>query len=716
MEGRAGNGPGSGAAGAATVVVPVHGASPDLERCLAAVVGRTDLSRHGLLVVADGPLEPGPRRVVEAAIAAGRGGARLLERPSRGGFPAAANAGIREATGDVVLLNSDTEVTEGWLARLGAAVRRRPRIASATPFSNNATICSLPRPLAENALPAGHTVESFGRLVEERSLRSAPEIPTGVGFCLYLSREALDEVGLLDEGAWGDGYGEEVDWCLRAAARGFEHVLDDATFVWHRGGGSFGKEAARRAKASERLLGRRHPAFLPRLARFLREDRLAAARSRVVEALRPSPRRGRKIGRVVHLVHGWPPYATGGTEVFARTLARLQAERWEVSAWARLSAPERANGDAVELLDGGVRVRLVANGFRQRDPVSRNAIHDRAFLAAFDRFLDETRPDLLHVHHLAGHAATLPRAARRRGVPVVLQLQDWWPLCARANLLHSGGGECPGPSPLKCARCRPLTNLPPSALTNPALHALRAGVMRRALEAERYLAGSRFLARSWEAAGWLPADASVEVVPYGLPYARPLAPPREETPCLPVRFGFVGALMPHKGVHVAVEAFRDVAPERARLRLWGDAEADPPYVERLLAGKGGGAVSLEGRFAETEVAQVFAGMDVLLVPSVGLESYGLVVDEAMAHGVPVVASRLGALPERFREECGAFFPAGDAAALRRVVERLVAGPETIAAWRRALPVVRTLEEAASRIEEVYLEVLDVARTRGGGAS
>ena len=712
MEGGAGRGAGGAAAEAVTVVVPVHGASPDLERCLAAVVGRTDLSGHGLLVVADGPLEPGPRRVVEAAIAAGGGGARLLERPARGGFPAAANAGIREAKGDVVLLNSDTEVTEGWLARLGAAARRRPRIASATPFSNNATICSLPRPLVENALPAGHSVESFGRLVEERSLRLAPEIPTGVGFCLYLAREALDDVGLLDERAWGDGYGEEVDWCLRATARGFTHVLDDATFVWHRGGGSFGPEASRRAKVSERRLARRHPAFLPRLARFLKEDPLAAARSRVVEALRPPTRRGRRIGRVVHLVHGWPPHATGGTEVFARALARLQAERWEVSAWARLSAPERANGDAVELLDGGVRVRLVANGFRQRDPLSRNALHDGAFLSAFDRFLDEARPDLLHVHHLAGHAATLPRAARRRGVPVVFQLQDWWPLCARVNLLDAGGGSCSGPSPLKCARCRPLTGLPPSALTNPALHALRAAVMRRALEAERYLAGSRFLARSWEAAGWLPADASVEVVPYGLPYARPLAASREGAPRLPLRFGFVGALMPHKGAHVAVEAFRDVAPAQARLRLWGDPEADPPYVERLLAGRGGGAVSLEGRFAEAEVAQVFAGMDVLLVPSVGLESYGLVVDEAMAHGVPVVASRLGALPERYTEECGAFFPAGDASALRDVVKRLVARPETVARWRRALPRVRTLEDAVTRIEEIYEEGLGHAAAGG----
>ena len=696
-----------------TVVVPVYGASTDLERCLAALLAHTDLSRHRIVVVADGPLEAGPQRVAEDAIAAHPTAVRLLERRAREGFPVAANAGIREAEGDVVLLNSDTEVTEGWLEKLGAAARRRPRTASATPFSNNATLCSLPRPFAENALPSGHSVASFGRLVEVRSRRLTPEIPTGVGFCLYLAREALDEVGLLDARGFGAGYGEEVDWCLRASARGFTHVLDDTTFVWHRGGGSFGREAAGRAKASEKLLARRYPGFLPKLARFMAEDPLAAAREKVVDGLGPARRRGHSKGAVVHLVHGWPPYATGGTEVVARTLARLQAKRRDVSVYARLSAPERQKGEAIELVDGGVRVRLVVNDFRQRDPLSRNAIHDAALCADFDRFLDETRADVLHVHHLAGHAATLPGAARRRGMPVVFQLQDWWPLCARVNFLHASGVACAGPSPVKCARCQPLTGLPPAALTNPALHALRAGVMRRALRAERYLAGSSFLVRSFKDAGWLPADAPVEVLHYGLPYARPETARREEMPRLPLRFGFVGALMPHKGAHVAVEAFRGVQPANARLRLWGDAGADPEYAERLLRAPGAKAVTLEGRFGEGEAARVFAEMDVLLVPSVGLESYGLVVDEAMAHGVPVVASRLGALPERFTEECGAFFPAGDAGALRDVVERLVARPETVARWRRALPRVRTLEDAAARIEEVYEEVLGHAAAGGG---
>ena len=191
----------------ATVVLPVWGPSPDLERCLDSVERSTDLGRHSLVVVGDGPLEPGPAALVARLVERKAGAVRLVGRPVRGGYPAAANAGLREARGDAALLNSDTEVSEGWLEKLGEAVRRRPGIASATPFSNNATLCSLPRPFVENALPAGYTVATFARLVEERSGRLSPVIPTGVGFCLYVTREAIDGVGLFDEEGFGAGYG-----------------------------------------------------------------------------------------------------------------------------------------------------------------------------------------------------------------------------------------------------------------------------------------------------------------------------------------------------------------------------------------------------------------------------------------------------------------------------------------------------------------------------
>jgi glycosyltransferase involved in cell wall biosynthesis len=163
--------------------------------------------------------------------------------------------------------------------------------------------------------------------------------------------------------------------------------------------------------------------------------------------------------------------------------------------------------------------------------------------------------------------------------------------------------------------------------------------------------------------------------------------------------------MPHKGAHVAVEAFRSVPRTAATLRLWGNSSPDPGYVEALRAAAREAEVQIEGAFAEEEKERVFSGFDVLVVPSIGLESYGIVVDEAMAHGVPVVASRVGALVERFDEGCGAFFEGGDAEGLREIVRRLVARPETVAQWRRAMPPVKTMGDASRKIEEIYAGLL-----------
>src|SRR5262249_12059344 len=118
-------------------------------------------------------------------------GVLVLTSPRRQGFVASANRGMAASERHLVPLNSHTQVTAGWLDKLQRAAYSAPEIATVTPFSNSATICSLPRFLESNALPAGWDVAAFGRLVEERSRRVYPRLPTGVGVCLYIKRQAL---------------------------------------------------------------------------------------------------------------------------------------------------------------------------------------------------------------------------------------------------------------------------------------------------------------------------------------------------------------------------------------------------------------------------------------------------------------------------------------------------------------------------------------------
>ncbi len=623
----------------------------------------------------------------------------------------------------MVLLNSDTEVTAGWLDKLQEAAYSDPAIATVTPFSNNATIASLPRGAEVNALPTGWTVDAFAALVDRVATRERPRLPTGVGVCLYVKRKALDLLGPFDEARFGHGYGEESEFCFRALKAGLLNVLDDATFIWHAGQRSFGASRTPRVRAAHRAMRRLHPEYLPTIARFLRDDPVAPVRERVTAELRrieatrrpvlPSrPAKGPR--RVVHLVHGWPPWNHAGTEIYARRLVLRQAARRDVAVYTRLADPERELGEALEVMDNGVRVRLVVNNFTQRNPLSRNALHDRRLAADFRRFLAETSPELIHVHHLAGHAATLMGVAAERGVPVLFQVQDWWAPCARANLFDANRRLCSGPSPAKCTACLPLTGLPPASLLNRLLHAARARLTKREIRrADAFVMGSRAIRDSFLALGWLRPGDSVQVIPYGV--ERPAvpatgAPRRTGVPNLPLRFGFIGSLLPHKGVHLAVAAFRGIDPARATLTVWGDPRISNTYRAELEA-LASPAVRFAGRFDEERRRETFAGLDVLLVPSLGLESFGLVAREALAEGVPVLASRRGALAELFEvgPPCGALFDLEDPGELAAWVERLTANPGIIAGWRESQSPVKGMPEHAEEIEALYERLLDLAR-------
>ncbi len=698
------------AAGGIDIIVPVFGAPAHLRRCLASVERHSPLPPHSLIMVIDGPQSEDVNEIVARVAKHDPGAVRVLRNGTRKGFVASVNRGMRESNRDVVLLNSDTEVTEGWLDNLRTAAYSAPNIATVTPLSNAATICSLPEFLEDNLLPESTTTDELGEIVSRVSQREYPRLPTGVGVCLFIRRAALDAVGLFDESRFGLGYGEENEFCIRATRAGFIHIADDATFVYHAGQASFGSEKTRRLKRAVRRLQTIDRTYIPRVASFIDADPLEAMRSRVVDSVLErhgvpfDDASGRPLS-ILHVVHGWPPFDIGGTEQYARRLALEQARRHRVSAFVRIADGGRATGQRLAYLDRGVRVRLLVNNFDHRNPITRNALKNLWFEHEFDRFIHSTKPDLVHVHHLAGHSASLMGVIRKRRLPIVYQVQDWWALCARANLWHADGRLCPGPTPARCASCLPLTGLSPRGLLNRALYVARARLMRRALRhASAYVMGSESVREWYAKAGLFRPGAPVHVLEYGVD-----KPERRREPGArgmgPMTFGIVGALMPHKGAHVAVEAFRTIDPNAARLLIWGNPNANPDYSAWLRERVADGTVEFLGRFQESDRDEILSLIDVLVVPSLGMESFGIVAREAIAAGVPVIASRRGALEELDIDGvCGATVPPGDSCALAEWINKLIENPGILDAWRRSLPAVASVEQHSAAVEEVYERV------------
>lgn len=211
---------------------------------------------------------------------------RLVVNDSNLGFVRSANRGFElEPGADVLLLNSDTEVSHDWLQRLQACAYLQPDIGTVTPFSNNGTICSYPVFPQSNPLPAAWTAPELDTAFKTANSGMFHEIPTAVGFCMYIKRACLNETGLFDAENFGHGYGEECDFSLRANALGWRHVVAADVFVYHEGAASFISEAEARKRNADIIMNELHPQYHALVSGFIQSDPLHVFR-RNVDAVR----------------------------------------------------------------------------------------------------------------------------------------------------------------------------------------------------------------------------------------------------------------------------------------------------------------------------------------------------------------------------------------------------------------------------------------------
>jgi len=245
------------------IIIPVYGALPYVRQCINSVLENTK-HPYNLVIVDDGngPIVEEYLRTIESA--------RIITNKKNLGWLKSCNIGIKNSDNDVVLLNSDTIVTEGWLEKMDRCAYSNSRIGMVNPLSNNATFLSLPNPLTFNGIPAGFTLESFSNLVSELSERKYPSIPTVLAFCILIKRKLFDHIGLFDE-KFELGYGEDDDFYMRAKGEGYKAVCCDDTFVYHYGKKSFGDTPnmkVYRARAYEKFIREYGNAYEKSLNKF----------------------------------------------------------------------------------------------------------------------------------------------------------------------------------------------------------------------------------------------------------------------------------------------------------------------------------------------------------------------------------------------------------------------------------------------------------------
>jgi len=383
------------------IIVPVYLGLEETRACLESVVAYPQRRSYQLVIIDDASPDPGMAPMLEA-FAAAHQQVELLHNPSNLGFVATVNRGMSlHPDRDVVLLNSDTEVANDWLDRLLHAAAANPDAATITPFSNNATICSFPRFCHYSPLPEHWPLAELDRLFAERNGGKIVDIPTGVGFCMYIRRACLDTVGPFDERRFGRGYGEENDFCRRAAKAGWRNLLCCDTFVYHRGGVSFSSEQEARIEQAQKILDDLHPEYHALVHQHIQQDPAAIHRFRIIaEMYRQSSR-----PRVLHITHN----LGGGTLTHVQELALHLKDEME----SLLLQPGQENG----------RIHLYL-GTHKSDPCLHFDLPSDYPL--LKQWLEQLGLSRIHFHHTLGLETSVWGLPRDLGIPFDLTIHDYY--------------------------------------------------------------------------------------------------------------------------------------------------------------------------------------------------------------------------------------------------------------------------------------------------
>ncbi len=595
------------------VVVPVYAGRDETLRCLRSVLASTPSTLATVTVVDDASPDPELRAALDAMADDGR--ITVLRNAENLGFPGAANRGIRlHADRDVVLLNSDTEVFDGWLQRLRAAAYSADDIGTVTPLGEAAAITSYPRS-RQHPCSAADAAE-IDAIAREVNAGKVIDIPVGVGFCLFVRRRCLDDVGELDAHGFGKGYGEENDFCLRARRHGWRHVAAAGLFIRHVGGRSFGAAKEVLTTRNARVIQYRHPGYEQLIADFvgadpLRNPRRAIDRQRLLNAARAP---------VLLITLDLPGGVRRHVE-FRQALLRSGEHTAIV-----LHAAAAANGVPC--------VTLRAHGMDFED-LRFDLPDEQDELAALLRELRLVRMEL---HHFLGLPGTVLQMLVRLGVPYQVFIHDYAWICPRVTLLGGSGRYCGEPEIGACEDCVAQHG---SALREAlTVKELRERSARLLAGAERVVAPTQDVRN--RLSRYFPG-LPIEVTPWQ-EAVRPQRSRRARR-AGPIRVAMLGAIGLTKGYAVLLDCARDAAARNLPLEfvVIGYTRDDAALLDT-------GRVFITGPYAEEEAPALIERerCDILFFPSLGPETWCYTLTYALAQDLCIVGFDMGAVGERLR--------------------------------------------------------------------
>lgn len=609
------------------IIVPIYNAYECVIDCVESVIKNTDLEKNGLILIDD--KSPDERIVpLLKKYKEKYPNIDVLFNKENLGFVGTVNRGMKYSKNDVLLLNSDTEVTKDWLEKIEKCAYSSDSIATVTPLSNNATLASVPVPFYPNEIPKGYTLDEMANLVEECALCEYPEIPTGHGFCLYIKREVLDKVGYFDEEAFGKGYGEENDFCFRCLDFGYRHVLCDNTYILHKESQSFSDSKIELMKNGGKKLQERYPEYSDRLSLWCSRQPLRYIADNISYTLENKGDKKRKDILFIH--HDWNLNNLGGTTLHAYDLIGKLRSNYNFHVFV-------PQGGMYKLYSYYAENETVIQ-YPSITVLNKLNFYNHEYKKIIEQIIEDFAIDIIHVHHMIGHYFDLGEIIEKKKIYSIISLHDLYSICPLITKMYKNESYCgKNPSISKCNECLNCT----MKLSNNSIKRWRE-------EWEKYLTVfNKVIVPSNNTKEEIQQqfkNLKIEVIEHGIDLNKEKSDISIDKNSKYYDVAIVGAIGIHKGSKILEQLITKTKLKKIRFHLFGIF--DSPYQKNTKN------FINHGRYKREELTKKLKDANIKLIClfSICPETFSYTLSESLSAGIPVLSFSIGALKERVKKD------------------------------------------------------------------
>ncbi|MGE4481854.1 glycosyltransferase [Acidocella sp.] len=618
------------------LVMPVYGGSDETQAAIRSVLAAATPGTK-FIVVNDCSPEPSLTRWLEKLALKGK--IELLHHTRNLGFCAAANTGLMAAAGcDVLLLNSDILLPRKTIETLRAIAYSAPDIGTVTPLSNEATICGYPSPNVSNSMPDMKTANLFDRLAKKINGLAWVEVPTAVGFCMYIRHDCLEATGRFRTEIFAQGYGEENDFCLRARQLGYRHAAALGAYVAHKGGVSFKSAANALILRNLKILNKLFPGYQDMISNHVKLDPASPGRSALDEARLRHARINRKSVLLISHAHGG-----GVAKQVQNSMSSLRQQGFFplLLTTEFPENPEKTPYPWRALLCEGVSEDYPNLTFTLPSALPQ--------LIKLLRTLNVVRVEL---HHMLGQHESVREIASSLNLAQDIIIHDYASFCPRVNLLnrpekHTNPRYCGEPDMAGCTQCcqadkaNIFETLPIPQLLNRS-H-------------EEFMKARRVIAPSMDTARRLTRHFP-DITPHITPWEDDTLPTSLKKPRSGQRkIVILGGIAPAKGLNILLDCASDL--QRRHLPLEFIVIGSSSDDDALLSA----GIKVTGAYKPETLSDLIEEIqpDLAFIPSIWPETWCFVLGEAWKARLHTVVFDLGAQAERVRATGrGAILPLG----------------------------------------------------------